>query len=197
MLKSIFFTISTLITIYSIICLVRIVLSWAPQIEYSPAGRFIAGICDPFLNWFRRFPFTRVGMVDFSPILALGTLSVGSMIFSTLASTGQISLGIIIASLVQVIWSFFSFLLTLFIIFLAIRLIYDFMNRYGYSQFWTMMDRFLNPPISYVTGIFSRGRKAFSYRTSLIITLVVTIIVRVGLEYGVKYLLAFLLGMKF
>jgi YggT family protein len=197
MIQSIFYTLSTLITIYSIVCLVRIVLSWAPQIEYSPAGRFLASICDPFLGWFRRFPFTRVGMVDFSPILALGVLSVGSMIFSTLAATGQITLGIIIASLIQVIWSFFSFLLNIFIIFLAIRLVYDFINRYGFSQFWSRMDRFLNPPISYVTGLFSRGRKAFSYRASLIVTLAVTIIVRIGLGFGVKYLLVALYGMKF
>ena len=77
-----------------------------PQIDQSPAGRFVAGLCDPFLNWFRRFSFTRVGMIDFSPILALGALSLGSMIFSTLASTGHITLGLVLAGLVQIIWSF-------------------------------------------------------------------------------------------
>jgi len=197
MIQSVCYTLSTLITAYSFVCLVRIVLSWAPHIEYSSFGRLLASLCDPFLNWFRRFPFARVGMVDFSPILALGALSVGSMIFSTIATTGQISLGIILASLLQVVWSFFSFLLNIFIIFLAIRLVYDFMNRYGYSQFWTMMDRFLNPPISYVTRLFTSGRKALPYRTSLILTLVVMVVVRVGLEFGMKYLLVWLYGMKF
>lgn len=188
MFQSLFGAISALIKVYSAICLIRIVLSWVPEIEYSPAGRLISRICDPFLNWFRRFSFTRLGMVDFSPILALGVLSVGSMIFTRLSRTGTISVGIVIASLLQVAWSFFSFLLTIVIVFLAIRLIYDLMNRYGYSQFWTMMDRFLNPPIAWVTGLFGGGRKPLPYRTSLIITLVFMVGLRIGLGIGIGYL---------
>jgi YggT family protein len=162
-----------------------------PQIDQSPAGRFVAGLCDPFLNWFRRFSFTRVGMIDFSPILALGVLSLGSMVFSTLASTGHITLGLVLAGLVQIIWSFFSFFLNIMILFLAIRLIYDLVNRNGFSPFWTMLDRFLNHPISYVTGLLNRGR-VMGYRASLILTLVFMVVIRVGLEFAIRYLLAFL-----
>jgi YggT family protein len=187
--QSIFGALSALIKVYSAICLIRIVLSWVPEIEYSPVGKFIAGICDPFLNWFRRFSFTRVGVVDFSPILALGVLSVGSMIFTRLSRTGTISIGIVVASLIQVAWSFFSFLLTIIIIFLAIRLIYDLMNRYGYSPFWTMLDKFLNPPIAWVTSLLGGGRKPLPYRTSLIVTLIFMLVLRIGLEFGVGYLI--------
>jgi YggT family protein len=197
MLQSIFYALSTLVTIYSIVCLIRIVLSWMPDIDYSPVGRFFASLCDPFLSWFQRFSFTRVGMVDFSPILALGVLSVFSMIFSTLGATGKITTGIVIAGLLQVIWSFFSFLFVLFIICLAIRLIYDLVNRYSYSQFWGMLDRFLNPLISRVTGIFTRGRKAMSYRASIILTLAVMLLLWLALAYGVKYLLVLLYAMPF
>jgi len=191
MLKSFFYTCSSLISVYSFVCLIRILLTWMPQIDQSPAGRFVAGLCDPFLNWFRRFSFTRVGMVDFSPILALGALSLGGMIFSTLASTGHITLGLILAGLVQIIWSFVSFFLNIMILFLAIRLIYDLVNRNGFSPFWTMLDRFLNHPISYVTGLFTRGR-VIGYRASLILTLVFMIVLRVGLDFAIRYLLAFL-----
>ena len=192
MLKSFFYTCSSLISVYSFVCLIRILLTWMPQIDQSPAGRFVAGLCDPFLNWFRRFSFTRVGMVDFSPILALGALSLGGMIFSTLASTGHITLGLILAGLVQIIWSFVSFFLNIMILFLAIRLIYDLVNRNGFSPFWTMLDRFLNHPISYVTGLFNRGRGVMGYRGSLILTLVFMVVLRVGLEFAIRYLLVFL-----
>lgn len=166
-------------------------MSWMPQLEYTAPGRFIAGLCDPFLNWFRRFSFTRIGMVDFSPILALGVLSVASMVFSTLGATGKISLGIILGGLLQVVWSFFSFFLTILIVFLVIRLIYDFLHRYTYSQFWTMLDKFLNPPISRVTHFFMRG-KTLGYRSSLILTLVTMIALRAGLEVLIRYLMALL-----
>ena len=141
--------------------------------ETSPFGRFLSGLCDPYLNWFRRFKFSRIGMLDFSPVLALGALSVASMAFSTLASKGRITIGVLLAGLLQVIWSFFSFFLTIIVLFLFIRLIYDLMNRYGYSPFWSMMDRFLNRPISWITGIFNRTRKPMGYRASLVLTLVV------------------------
>lgn len=192
MLYSIFSTCSTLITAYSFACLLRIFMSWMPQFEYSAPGRFIASLCDPYLNWFRRFSFTRVGAVDFSPIIALGVLSVASMSFSTLAVTGTITVGIILAGLVSVIWSFFSFFLNIMVLFLAVRLIYDIFNRYGYSQFWTMLDRFLNPAISYVTGLFGRGH-TMNYRLSLILTFAVALAVRVGLGYGTALLVSFLM----
>lgn len=191
MLQSLFYTVSSLISMYSFVCIIRILMSWIPNLEYSPVGRFIAGLCDPYLNWFKRFSFSRIGMVDFSPILALGLLSVGSMAFSTLAATGRLTLGIVFAGILQVIWSFFSFLLNIMIVFLIIRLIHDLVSRYSYSQFWTMLDRFLNPPISKVTRLFVRNR-TMSYRGSLILTLVVAVAVRVGLEFGMHYALLFL-----
>ena len=192
MLKSFFYTCSSLISVYSFVCLIRILLTWMPQIDQSPAGRFVAGLCDPFLNWFRRFSFTSVGMIDFSPILALGTLSLGAMIFSRLASTGHITLGVVLAGLVQIIWSLISFLLIIMIVCLSIRLIYDLVNRNGFSPFWTMLDRFLNHPISYVTGLFNRGRGVMGYRASLILTLVFMIVLEVGLSFAVSYLTALL-----
>lgn len=191
MIQSILYAFSSLLSVYSFVCLLRILMTWIPQLENSQAGHFIKSICDPYLNWFRRFSFTRVGLVDFSPILALGVLSVASMAFSTFAATGRITVGIILAGLLQVIWSFISFFMNIFILFLVIRLIYDLFNRYGFSQFWTMLDRFLNPPISYVTRLFGRGR-TLSYRFSLILTLCVMVALRVGLSYGVAFLRTFL-----
>lgn len=191
MLQSLFYTISSLISLYSFVCIIRILMSWIPGVEYSPFGRFFSGLCDPYLNWFKKLSFTRIGMVDFSPILALGLLSVGSMTFSTLASSGRITLGIVFAGILQVIWSFFSFLLNILIIFLIIRLIYDLFNRYSYSQFWTMLDRFLNPPISKISHFFIKN-KTISYRASLILTLVCILVLRVSLQFLINYLVILL-----
>ena len=196
MLKSLFYTCSYLLTAYSIVCLIRVFMTWIPQFEYTAPGRFIAGLCDPFLNWFRRFRFTRVGVVDFSPILALGVLTVAASSFSILATTGHITVGIILAGIISMIWSFFSFLLNILIIFLLIRLIYDLVNRYGYSQFWTMLDRFLNPSISYVSRILGRG-KVIPYRIALILTLAVMVAIRVGFEFLLVFIRSFLYTLPF
>jgi len=191
MVYSILFTLSSLVSIFSLVCLVRIIFTWIPSVEHSAAGRFLSRICDPYLNWFRRFSFTRIGVIDFSPILALATLSALTMILSTILATGRISVTVVLFALLHVLWSFFSFLLNILILFLFIRLIYDLFNRYGYSPVWTMIDRFLNPVISRVTRIFS-GSKPVTYRLSLFLTLAVLLALRIGLSFGMKYLYLFL-----
>jgi len=190
MLRSLFDAASSLISVYSLVCVIRVLLSWIPEFEYTQAGRILARICDPYLNWFRRFSFTRIGSVDFSPVVAIGVLSVIAQVLPGIGVTGHISIGIILAGILSVVWSFFSFFLIILILALAIRLLYDIFNRYGYSQFWTMLDRFINPSISRVSGFFGR-EKPMPYRTALILTLLVMIAAWILLHYGVIYIRTF------
>ncbi len=183
MLQSLFQTISQLITIYSFLCIIRILLSWIPQAEYSSFGQILSSVCDPYLNWFRRFRFTRIGMVDFSPILAIGVLSIISDIFSNLIMTGTFSPWYVFLSLIRVFWSFFSFICNLLIIFLLVRLIYDFSSSSNNSPFWYSLDRFLNPVIAKVSAFLPR---TLSYRARLILTIFVII--------GIRILLGLLVG---
>lgn len=73
--------VSALFTVYFILIIVRIILSWVQQfrpLPYSMALRTVIGFIeesvDPYLNLFRRFiPPLRVGGagLDLSPILAI------------------------------------------------------------------------------------------------------------------------------
>ncbi|MEL3906268.1 MAG: YggT family protein [Treponema sp.] len=179
MLDSLLFTVRQAISIYSFLCLIRILMSWVPSITYSPVGQFLASLCDPYLNWFKRFKFTQIGMVDFSPVLALGTLSIVSEFFSTFIRTGQVSLWGLFISFILMVWSFVGFVLNLLMIFLIIRLLYDIFSSSNTSQFWYTLDRFLNPVISKTTGMFSS--KPMRYRTRLILTIVIVLAVRIAL----------------
>ncbi|MDK2925196.1 MAG: YggT family protein, partial [Bacillota bacterium] len=49
-------------------------LSWVSPDPYAPGERFIYKVTEPFLEPFRRL-LPPVGMIDFSPILALLVLS--------------------------------------------------------------------------------------------------------------------------
>lgn len=187
MLQSLFYTVGSLVSLYSLLCLVRIVLTWIPDANYSPVGRVLASACDPFLDWFRRFTFARTTTMDFTPILALGTLSLGSRVFMTLAATGKVTLGSILAGVLGILWSFFAFILNIYILLLIVRLVYEFVNPYGFSQFRSVLDRFLNPAISRVTGFLFR-RQVIYYRVSVIVTVVAFVAARVALAYGVEAL---------
>ena len=179
MVRSLLITLRQVINIYLFLCFIKILLSWVPSAAYSSFGRVLSSICDPYLNWFRRFKFTQIGMVDFSPILSLGILSIAAQLISTLVATGSISLWGLAAAMIQLIWSFAGFLLNFLLIFLVIRLIYDIFSSSNGSPFWYNLDRLLNPVISKATGFFSQ--RNLSYRSRLIITILLILFLRIAL----------------
>lgn len=179
MVRSLLITLKQVINIYLFLCFIKILLSWVPSAAYSSFGRVLSSICDPYLNWFRRFKFTQIGMVDFSPILSLGILSIAAQLISTLVATGSISLWGLAAAMIQLIWSFAGFLLNFLLIFLVIRLIYDIFSSSNGSPFWYNLDRLLNPVISKATGFFPQ--RNLSYRSRLIITILLILLLRIAL----------------
>ena len=179
MVRSLLITLRQVINIYLFLCFIKILLSWVPSAAYSSFGRVLSSICDPYLNWFRRFKFTQIGMVDFSPILSLGILSIAAQLISTLVATGSILLWGLAAAMIQLIWSFAGFLLNFLLIFLVIRLIYDIFSSSNGSPFWYNLDRLLNPVISKATGFFSQ--RNLSYRSRLIITILLILLLRIAL----------------
>ncbi len=68
-------TLSTFINIYTALLLVRILLTWFPQVDWSNQPfATLAQLTDPYLDIFRRI-IPPLGGMDFSPILALLLLS--------------------------------------------------------------------------------------------------------------------------
>ena len=184
MMRSLLLTVRQLINAYLFLCFIKILLSWVPSAAYSSFGRVLSSICDPYLNWFRRFRFTRIGMVDFSPIISLGILSIAAQLITSILATGTISVWAVVVSIIQLIWSFVSFILNLLIIFLIIRLGYDLFGSSNSSPFWYNLDRFLSPVIAKTTGFFQR--KPLQYRTRLVLTIILILLLRIvlGLFFG-------------
>nr|WP_315443256.1 YggT family protein [uncultured Treponema sp.] len=187
MVRSLLLTVRQLINVYLFLCFIKILLSWVPSAAYSSFGRMLSSICDPYLNWFRRFRFTRIGLVDFSPVLSLGILSIAAQLITSLLTTGTISLWGLCVSIIELVWSFIGFMLNLLIIFLIIRLGYDLFGSSSSSPFWYNLDRFLSPVIAKVTGFFPQ--KPLQYRTRLILTILIILLLRIALGLLVGSLL--------
>lgn len=187
MVRSLLLTVRQLINVYLFLCFIKILLSWVPSAAYSSFGRMLSSICDPYLNWFRRFRFTRIGMVDFSPVLSLGILSIAAQLITSLLTTGTISLWGLCVSIIELLWSFIGFMLNLLIIFLIIRLGYDLFGSSSSSPFWYNLDRFLSPVIAKVTGFFPQ--KPLQYRTRLILTILIILLLRIAIGLLVGSLL--------
>ena len=66
---------------------------------------YLAAVIDPFLNLFRSSGY-RLGMFDFSPIIAVGILSIFQSIFTVFGSYGFITFGLILAFIISAFWSY-------------------------------------------------------------------------------------------
>ncbi|GHH96483.1 YggT family protein [Neobacillus kokaensis] len=72
-----YFVISLLqqiIQIYSWALIIYILMSWFPNARETSIGRFLARICEPYLEPFRKI-IPSIGMIDISPIVAFLVLN--------------------------------------------------------------------------------------------------------------------------
>lgn len=164
-------------SIYSLMCAARIVLTWIPGAEQSGGGRFLAAVCDPFLNFFR-VGWLRFGALDFSPLLALSVLTMASYVMQNLSAGGRITIGYVLALLIQMAWSIVSSILIFLIIILAVRLVVFLTGADRSSPLWAQIDASLNPFVYSITKIFSGGRP-IAYKSALILSIVIVFLLRV------------------
>jgi YggT family protein len=70
----VFYLLGRVINFYSYALIIYILMSWFPNARDTAIGRFLARICEPYLEPFRRIipPF---GMIDISPIVAFLVLN--------------------------------------------------------------------------------------------------------------------------
>jgi YggT family protein len=150
---------STIVSIYTLIIIVRIMMSWfAGPYAYGKVIRLLTAITDPYLNFFRGFRIFRLGPFDFSPVLALIILSVAGNVFLSLAAFRQVTFGLVLALLVSRIWAAAAFFMGLYIFLLALRIIGLILRLNSASPFWRYIDMVLNPVLFPITRVVFRGK---------------------------------------
>ena len=108
--------ISSLISVYTFLCFIRIILTWIPGMSYNKVTNILASICDPYLNLFRNIKWLTIGSFNFSPALALCLLGAASMLLTHFSHQGRISVGIILSLIVQIIWVMIHSIILFFMI---------------------------------------------------------------------------------
>jgi YggT family protein len=83
---------SRTLEIYSLILLVRVLLSWFPNMDWSnPVLSTVSSITDPYLNAFRGL-IPPIGGLDISAILAFLALNLGQQLLGTASMSVMASL---------------------------------------------------------------------------------------------------------
>lgn len=196
MYRTILAILASLLSIYAIICVVRIILSWIPRATFHPVTKLLATICDPFLDLFHGIRWMRLGSLDFSPAIALCLLGAVSTILSHLASSPAIRMGTILSLLVQTIGSILSSVISLLILLFVIRLIMILVSGSAFSSnpVTYQIDQTLGPVVTAISRTFTGSRK-ISYKTGLIISIVTLIVLNVIVLILFSYLANLLVTM--
>lgn len=185
---------ASVISLYTMLCFVRVLLTWIPGAQYSTFGRILSSLCDPYLNLFRGLRFLRMGMFDLSPAVALCVLIAASSILGNLAAARSFTLGGLLAIVLYLVWSVVSSILGFLILLLIVRLIVLLMRKDGYGSIWDSLDRTLNPIVFRMTSIFTRGRPT-PYKNALIFATVTAVALWITLRVVINILIGICQGL--
>jgi YggT family protein len=168
MLQQLLRAISSLISIYMILIFVRIMLTWFHTGQTGRVVYYLSRATDPYLNYFRRIPLFRESMVDFSPILAILTLSIVNNVLTRVAYAGTVTLGFVLAMILSAVVSAASFVIFFILIIAIIRLVGFLTRANTATPFWVSLDRILQPLAHNLIDKFGGGRST-TYQNALMI----------------------------
>ncbi len=176
MIQTILSILAGILSIYTLLCFVYILMSWFPGAKFTKFGHFMSAICEPYMNLFRKMSFLRIGNIDFSPIVSLGILSLASAILAGIQHTGRIFFGGILGTILSSLWGIASSILGIFALLIFIRWIVLLINkgRTSYESGWNQIDMILNKMSYKIAGTFSKN--TMSYQKSLLLSWIILLV---------------------
>lgn len=192
MLRILINTAAGAVSLYSTICFFRIILTWFPSLNYSAIGKFLSSICDPYLNLFSRLPL-RIGMFDFTAMIAIGILYVISSILGNISASGYISLSMILANLLGIVWSIASSIATVIMIIFIVRYLVSIFSRTSnqYDSPWQRFDDAIRNMVFKICNFFTGGR-SISYKTALLIDSIAMLAILILSYFLYRWLMFFI-----
>lgn len=192
MLKILINTAAGAVSLYSTLCFFRIILTWIPSLNYSTIGKFLSSICDPYLNLFSRLPL-RIGMFDFTAMIAIGILYVISSILGNISASGYISLSMILANLLSIVWSIASSIATVIMIIFIVRYLVSIFSRTSnqYDSPWQRFDDAIRNMVFKICNFFTGGR-SISYKTALLIDSIAMLAILILSSFLYRWLMVFI-----
>lgn len=192
MLRILINTAAGAVSLYSTLCFFRIILTWIPSLNYSAIGKFLSSICDPYLNLFSRLPL-RIGMFDFTAMIAIGILYVISSILGNINASGYISLSMILANLLSIVWSIASSIATVIMIIFIVRYLVSIFSRTSnqYDSPWQRFDDAIRNMVFKICNFFTGGR-SISYKTALLIDSIAMLAILILSSFLYRWLMVFI-----
>ena len=190
-MRLIFQFLAAVIGIYSLLIFIRIIFSWFRGFVQGAPVSILSKITDPYLNWWRRNLNLRIGIIDFSVIVAIMFLYLLQNIFFMLVIPESLTLGNVLTILLLSVWSIVQFITGFCIIIIILRGIAYFTNRNIYSPFWKIVDS-ISSPIMYRMNRIFYGNKIGNYLNSMILSVLLLAVILIGGRFLVGLLANYL-----
>ena len=158
-----------IISVYMLLIFIRVLLTWFQGPNLGRPFEILSAITDPYINYFRRLKFARIGNMDFSPIIAVMVLIILLQIVNSLYLFGKITLGIVLGIVVMAIWSSISWILSFFLILIAIRLVAHLFRFDAVSPLLRTVDIIIHPLLEFLQTKLLKGR-IISFQNGLLIS---------------------------
>jgi YggT family protein len=160
---------ASLLGLYSLLIIVRILLTWFGSLGDSRPVQLLARITDPYLNWWRHNLHLRAGILDLSPLAAVAALSAVQTVCSSIARQGRISLGAILFVCLSALWSAVSFIVGFCLIVIVLRFIAYVGNANMYGPFWQAVDS-VSRPLLYRINRIIFGKRIVGYTAGIVVS---------------------------
>jgi YggT family protein len=158
----------TVLSIFSLLIVIRIIISWFGSFVSSRAVDILARITDPYLGWWSRYFPLRIGIVDFSAILAIVFLSFLQNVLFSILYAGKISAGAVLAIIISSVWGVFSLIIGFCVVVLILRFIAYLINSDMLGMFWHLVDT-ISQPLLYRLNRIIFGNRITNYFMSILL----------------------------
>jgi uncharacterized protein YggT (Ycf19 family) len=148
---------SALLMVYIILISMRFLLSWFPGAASGPGWRLLVRFTDPYLRLFRGMSFLRRGPFDFTAVAAILVLIVALDLAGAVTRYGRFTLGLALGTAAGAVWSGLSFLLILFIVLAALRLVFRLFTRRYESPLGDLLLAIVRPLVSAARAMLPRA----------------------------------------
>jgi uncharacterized protein YggT (Ycf19 family) len=175
---------SYLLVVYIILISMRFLLSWFPGAASGRAWRLLLRVTDPYLRLFSGLGFLRRGLFDFTGVAAVLVLVVALDLARVIARYGRFTLGLALGTVVGAIWSGLSFLLILFIVLAALRLVLRLFTRRYESSIGELLEAMVRPMVSLARDLLPRS---LALKEEYLLLVVIAVLVAVHLLGGLIF----------
>lgn len=199
-LMSIASIVASLLSFYSLLIWLRIILTWIRvpgQTQENPLAYYIGKVVDPYLSWFRGISSLRRSHIDLTPLVALAVLSVVQSMLRFYGAYGTITIGMVVALIIQTLWSYLlSPVFWFLIILLGFRLFFCYKRSAKTISYITMLDSLIGGVLNWVQRLFY-PKRTLNDRQLVTTALVFFIVLNIAASFAIRFLVNFFGNLSF